>query len=258
MSDVLADSMSVGDYAINNWYASGDSNIPAWKDDFKYIYVSNSGAANSVKAKTSNCNYAFFVTNGGSVDATKTGFAAVYREGFTAKWYDNETCTGSPVTGKPVTGKTYYVKWTKGAYGDSCGATDKDEVYWTLANTGDGYTLSITGKGAMADYTCNITGDDATQPWRESMTGVKPTAITKVVVGNGVTNIGNFACDGLSQVKVYDIAASVEDIGPWGVCGQNAKAYNLHDSTHYGYQRRRSDERRRQDAGVLSRRQGRC
>ena len=112
MSDVLAESMEVGDYAINNWYASSE-NKPAWKDDFKYIYVSNNGVANSVKAKTSNCNYAFFVTNGGSVDATKTGFDAVYRTGYTAEWYDNETCTGSPVTGNPVTGKIYYAKWIK-------------------------------------------------------------------------------------------------------------------------------------------------
>lgn len=35
--------------------------------------------------------------------------------GYTAQWYDNETCTGSPVTGNPVTGKTYYAKWTKSA-----------------------------------------------------------------------------------------------------------------------------------------------
>ena len=53
------------------------------------------------------------MTNGGSVDATKTGFDAVYRTGYTAEWYDNETCTGSPVTGNPVTGKTYYAKWIK-------------------------------------------------------------------------------------------------------------------------------------------------
>lgn len=64
-----------------------------------------------MKAKTSNCNYAFFVTNGGSVDATKTGFAAVYREGYTAQWFETENFTGSPVTGTPATGKTYYAKW---------------------------------------------------------------------------------------------------------------------------------------------------
>ena len=50
MSDVLAGSMEVGDYTINNWYASNEKK-PDWKDNFKYIYVSNSGVANSVKAK---------------------------------------------------------------------------------------------------------------------------------------------------------------------------------------------------------------
>lgn len=94
MSDVLAESMTVGDYAINNWYGENEKK-PDWKDNFKYIYVSNNGAASSVKAKTSNCNYAFLVTNGGSVDATKTGFAAVYRTGYTAEWYDNKEFSGT-------------------------------------------------------------------------------------------------------------------------------------------------------------------
>ena len=232
MSDVLAESMTVGDYAINNWYdSSRPEEFPAWKDNFKYIYVRNSGAAASVKEKTSNCKYAFFVTNGGSVDATKTGFAAVYRAGYTAKWYEEG---GTPVTGDPETGKTYYVQWTLGGNTGYCGAAGNvQNVRWTLVNTGDGYTLSIDGTGDMEDYTCNITGSKATQPWRESETGVAPTAITRVVVGGSVTNIGNFACDGLSQVKEYNIAASVEDIGPWGVCGQNAETYNLNGSTHY-------------------------
>ena len=233
MSDVIADHMAVGDYAINNWYAPSEK-PPVWKNNFKYIYVSNSGAAASVEEKTNCCDYAFFVTNGGSVDATKTGFAAVYREGYTAKWYDNKDFTGNPVTGKPENGKTYYVQWTAGELSGFCGAAGNEQnVRWVLADNGDGYTLSITGTGAMADYTCNITGSDATQPWRASETGVVPTAITKVVVGKGVTNIGNFACDGLSQVKEYNIAASVEDIGPWGVCGQNAVTYTLNGSTHY-------------------------
>ena len=150
MSDVLADSMTVGDYAINNWYASSESNVPTWKNNFKYIYVSNSGAAASVKEKTSNCNYAFFVTNGGSVDATKTGFAAVYRAGYTAQWYDNETCTGSPVTENPVTGKTYYAKWTKSASvaltsNPAAGADGKVSAPYTPSGA---VTLSVQNPGA--------------------------------------------------------------------------------------------------------------
>lgn len=147
MSDVIADHMTVGLYAINNWYDSSEK-PPVWKNDFKYIYVSNSGAANSVKEKTSNCSYAFFVTNGGSVDATKTGFDAVYREGYTAKWYEDEACAGTPFTGKPVTGKTYYVQWTDGEINGFCGAEGNEKnVRWALVDTGDGYTLEYQGHG---------------------------------------------------------------------------------------------------------------
>ena len=153
MSDVLAESMEVGDYAINNWYASSE-NKPAWKDDFKYIYVSNNGVANSVKAKTSNCNYAFFVTNGGSVDATKTGFDAVYRTGYTAEWYDNETCTGSPVTGNPVTGKIYYAKWIKSSNvtltSDPAAENGKVSAAY---NPNGSVTLSVQKPGANWLYT---------------------------------------------------------------------------------------------------------
>ena len=151
MSDVLADRMTVGQYAINNWYGE-DEEKPDWKDDFKYIYVSNSGVANSVNTKTStsNCNYAFFVTNGGSVDATKKGFAAVYRTGYTAQWYDNETCTGSQVTGNPVTGKTYYAKWTKSASvaltsNPAAGADGKVSAPYTPSGA---VTLSVQNPGA--------------------------------------------------------------------------------------------------------------
>ena len=153
MSDVLAESMEVGDYAINNWYASSE-NKPAWKDDFKYIYVSNNGVANSVKAKTSNCNYAFFVTNGGSVDATKTGFDAVYRTGYTAEWYDNETCTGSSVTGNPVTGKIYYAKWIKSSNvtltSDPAAENGKVSAAY---NPNGSVTLSVQKPGANWLYT---------------------------------------------------------------------------------------------------------
>ena len=150
MSDVLAQSMTVGTNAINNWYSEeSKADWPAWKDDFKCIYVSNSGAAKDVKAKTNCCNHAFFVTNGGSVDATKTGFAAVSCAGYTAQWYDDETCTGSPVTGDPVTGKTYYVKWTKGdnVTLTSDPAAENGEVS-AAYNPNGAVTLSVQNPGA--------------------------------------------------------------------------------------------------------------
>lgn len=53
------------------------------------------------------------IVNGGTVDVTAAtaGFAAVYREGFTAKWYETEDFSGTPYTGTPEKGKTYYAKW---------------------------------------------------------------------------------------------------------------------------------------------------
>lgn len=212
-------------------YGASKENPNKFNEDC-VIYAKDAAAAQTLRSNLGKKGIVLIV-NGGTVDVTAAtaGFGAVSWEGFTAKWYEEG---GTTVTGEPETGKTYYVQWTKGRTTGSCGATgNEDNVSWTLAYNGDGYTLSITGMGAMADYTCNITGSGATQPWRESETGVEPTEITRVVVGDGVTNIGEFACDGLSQVKEYNIAASVAKIGAWGVCGQNAEAYKLHDSTHY-------------------------
>ena len=113
MSDVLADHMTVGLYAINNWYSEDDqANWPSWKNSFKCIYVSNSGAAASVKEQTSNCNYAFFVTNGGSVDATKNGFAAVSRAGYSVTWTSSKgTTVTNPETANLQSGETYTATW---------------------------------------------------------------------------------------------------------------------------------------------------
>ena len=156
MSDVLADSMTVGRYAINNWYGE-DEEKPDWKDDFKYIYVSNSGVANSVNTttSTSNCNYAFFVTNGGSVDTTKTGFSAVYRTGYSATWYETANFSGTAFTGTPVNQKIYYAKWTKS---DSVALTsapvaDEEGTVTAAYNPNGAVTLSVQDPGVDWLYT---------------------------------------------------------------------------------------------------------
>ena len=162
MSDVLADSMTVGDYVINNWYDPNDqSSWPDWKDDFKYIYVSNSGAAASVKEKTSNCKYAFFVTNGGSVDATKTGFAAVYRTGYTAAWYENNEFSGTAFTGEPANAKVYYAKWMKSdsVALTSTPAADEDGKVSATYDPDGAVTLSVQNPGAGWLYTWMKNGE---------------------------------------------------------------------------------------------------
>ena len=66
----------------------------------------------------------------------------------------------------------------------NCGAVgSEDSVQWALADDdGDGsYTLTISGDGAMANYTANSNNEKkATQPWRASETGVEIEKITKV------------------------------------------------------------------------------
>lgn len=195
MSDVLADSMTVGDYAINNWYdSSKPEEYPEWKDNFKCIYVSNSGAAASVKEKTSNCKYAFFVTNGGSVDATKTGFAAVYRTGYTAAWYENNEFSGIAFTGEPANAKVYYAKWTKSdsvALTSTPVADENGEVSATYDPDG-AVTLSVQNPGAGWLYTWMKNGEQISAAGN-SLTLYRPSDSgnysVKVVAGGSGTEV---------------------------------------------------------------------
>lgn len=186
-------------------------------------------------------NYKIFaVTNGGTFPADTTfesgklatptkdscAFAGWYtKNGTNDDWGDKVTSST-----KLTAGATYYAKWNTAVLSGKCGAAaNENNVHWALTpNSDDTYTLTISGTGAMADYKCNITrDDDADQPWRESQTGVAPSAISKVVVGNGVTNIGKFACNGMNQVKEYDIAATVQTINSWGIDTQSVEKFTL-------------------------------
>ena len=115
-----------------------------------------------------------------------------------------------------------------------CGATKEDTVTWKLEqnNTDDEnptYTLTISGSGDMADYTANINNGSATQPWRESETGVEIEKITKVIVSEDVTSIGAFAFNGLTGVSEYDIGANVSTIKRWALDTSAAKVFNVNE-----------------------------
>ncbi len=80
----------------------------------------------------------------------------------------------------------------------SCGANA------TWSYDADETTLTISGTGAMDNYTDALT--DA--PWNAYRTSV-----SKVVIGDGITHIGNWAFMGFTQLTSVTIGEDVESIG---------------------------------------------
>lgn len=88
----------------------------------------------------------------------------------------------------------------------NCGEEgNESSVTWTLTTNSDGstYTLSISGSGAMADYTSNG------QPWFSERS-----AITAIEIEEGVTRIGANAFRS-SAITEMTIPASVNSIGEY-------------------------------------------
>ena len=80
--------------------------------------------------------------------------------------------------------------------------------------------LTLTGSGEMYDYLSD--GDDnlmnmAGRPW-ENYVGL----IQTVIVGNGITNIGNAAFYGLTACTVYSFPNSLTEIGEWALANNTA------------------------------------
>ena len=92
---------------------------------------------------------------------------------------------------------------TSAATSGTCGATGSD-VNWNF-DTATG-TLTISGNGAMADYTVNGTVDD--RPWKDYAE-----SITKVQISEGVTSLGRCAFQNLTALKETNIPASITQLG---------------------------------------------
>ena len=92
---------------------------------------------------------------------------------------------------------------TSTAMSGNCGATGSD-VKWNF-DTATG-TLTISGTGAMADYTVNGTVDD--RPWKDYAE-----SITKVQISEGVTSLGRCAFQNLTALKETNIPASITQLG---------------------------------------------
>lgn len=87
----------------------------------------------------------------------------------------------------------------------NCGATGHEsDVTWSFDESSG--TLTISGTGAMADYTVNGTVDD--RPWKDYAE-----SITKVQISEGVTSLGRCAFQNLTALKETNIPASITQLG---------------------------------------------
>lgn len=86
----------------------------------------------------------------------------------------------------------------------NCGATGNDHVTWSFDKSSG--TLTISGSGAMADYTVNGSGDD--RPWKDYAE-----SITKVQISEGVTSLGKSAFQNLTALRETNIPASITQLG---------------------------------------------
>lgn len=111
----------------------------------------------------------------------------------------------------------------------TCGAAGSESsVTWKLEQNNDDndnptYTLTISGTGAMADY-----GGYKGQPW-----AAFANSITKFVVEEGVTTIGQSATDGEGMIEEYDIAKSVATIKKYGISTYAATKFTLNDNPNF-------------------------
>ena len=90
----------------------------------------------------------------------------------------------------------------------TCGASgNENNVKWELTDVdGDGkYTLTISGTGAMKDFT--VKGQNDERPWKDYISN-----ITKGIVTHGVTNVGNrtfYNCSNMASVELADGITSI-------------------------------------------------
>ena len=88
----------------------------------------------------------------------------------------------------------------------NCGTSGHEsDVTWSYNSTNN--TLTISGTGAMADY-----ASYSDQPWYNNVSNIK-----NVIVGDGITHLGNRAFEFLNRVENITIGKDVETIGNY-VC----------------------------------------
>ena len=159
----------------------------------------------------------------------------VYYRGSESAW--GMLVNGNPDTGLPPAGSSS-PRVHFASDGGACG----DTLYWTLYDDGwtlydDGATLVISGTGEMDDY---YSDEFRVAPWY-SYRG----SITALVIGDGVTSIGEFAFNDCTELQFHTdgshfirIPPSVKKIGQYafmgcssmyavGIAGERGKPSNV-------------------------------
>ncbi len=183
-------------------------------DDNKYgrmIYV----PINSVNTyKTNWAKYENYIT-GHPLTAHAAVAATCTTAGNTAYWeceichkYFSDENGGPEIAANgwviPATGHTIVSNICTGCgkYG-YCGTSGHEsDVTWELTGESSNYTLTINGTGATPGYNWG------TEPWHGYKDG-----ITSVIIGNGVTGIGQYAFSGYSHITSLTIGNNLQTIG---------------------------------------------
>ena len=88
-----------------------------------------------------------------------------------------------------------------------------DNLYWSYQEN----KLSFSGSGDMYNYT------SSSVPWKLFLSDIK-----EVVFINGMTSIGNYACENMTNLEYINIPASVQTIGDYAFANiNNRKVSNL-------------------------------
>ncbi len=78
-----------------------------------------------------------------------------------------------------------------------------DDLRWTL----EGSTLTVSGSGAMYDYSLS---SDNPAPWRGAAS-----AVTAIVIEEGVTSVGDYAFIGMGRATSVSFPSSLERVGDY-------------------------------------------
>jgi hypothetical protein len=120
--------------------------------------------------------------------------------GMAQNFFTDQGVTYTVTAEDGATTKTYTAKADKIVASGTTG-----DCTWTLTGIAPNCTLTISGNGAMADYTYNLRS-----PWDGYSNHIKT-----AIIQNGVTAIGNFAFRECTVLTSVSIGNSVTTIGTW-------------------------------------------